>query len=95
MIEAVLRRCGLNVCSGEMGLADLKHHTGLGRPVLCPIAYGGGHWVVVSGVSRGGVFFHCPDRGPQRLREHAWTVNWRDTSTKGVEYDHWGIATWP
>lgn len=91
-VEAVCRRLGLSVLSGVMTVADLAHFTRTGRPVLCPVAALGGHWVVVRGVGRGRVYCHCPTAGPVSSRTAEWVAGWRDTSRSGHDYDRWGIA---
>lgn len=91
-IEAALRRAGLVVQSGTMTPADLQHHTQLGRPVLCPIASHGGHWVVVRGVARGCVYYQCPTDGPLVKRVAEWCALWRDSTRAAHDFDRWGIA---
>lgn len=94
-IEGAFRRAGLAVQSGRMDVGDLKYHVSRGRPVLCPVALYGGHWVVVRGASagrRGRVYFHCPACGPQWLATSQWESNWRDTTRAGHDFDAWGIA---
>lgn len=92
-IEALLRRAGLKVISGTMTTADLKHMTTTGRPVICPITTPeGGHYVVVRGVGRGKVWYHCPSDGPKSMKISDWEANWNDTSRSGHEYDKWGIC---
>ena len=92
-VEAVLRSLGLSVLSGAMTLADLRHLTQTGRPVLCPItADAGGHWVVVAGVGYGRVSYHCPTHGPTKLPVAEWCLRWRDTSRAGMEFRKWGIC---
>lgn len=90
-VEAVLRALGLSVLSGEMTVADLRHLTREGRPVLCPVAVRGGHWVVVRGVERGRVHVHCPIEGPAAWRLADWEAGWAD-STRGREFVRWGIC---
>jgi predicted double-glycine peptidase len=91
-IEAALRRAGLAVQSGTMTPADLRHHTRQGRPVLCPIAAHGGHWVVVRGVGRGFVYYSCPAEGAKQVRLSAWLDLWRDSTRAAHDFDRWGIA---
>lgn len=91
-VEAVLRSVGLAVLSGTMTVGDLRHLTRAGRPVLCPVSAGGGHWVVVRGVARGRVHFHCPTRGPVHTPELHWVAEWVDTSRSGQTFSHWGIC---
>lgn len=91
-LEAAMRRAGLAVQSGTMTLADLQHHVRQGRPVLCPIASYGGHWVVVRGVGRGFVYAQCPTEGPIRVTLARWLDLWRDSTRAAHDFDHWGIA---
>lgn len=91
-VEAVLRALGLPVLSGTMAVADLRHLTRTGRPVLCPVARAGGHWVVVRGVARGKVHFHDPAAGPGAEREADWLAGWRDVARSGAEFARWGIG---
>lgn len=91
-LEMAARRLGLPVLSGTLTVADLAHLTRTGRPVLCPVAALGGHWVIVRGVDRGRVYAHCPVAGPVSAPAAKWVAGWRDTSRAGVEYDRWGIA---
>lgn len=91
-LEAGLRRAGLAVQSGTMTVADLQHHTRAGRPVLCPIAHHGGHWVVVRGVARGKVYYQCPTAGRLSLSLAQWVDAWRDSTRAAHDFDRWGIA---
>lgn len=91
-LEAYLRQVGLNVLSGTMGVADLKHLTKTGRPVLCPTAWHGGHWVVVTRVHRGRVHYQCPLEGPSSTRILNFEAAWSDTSRDGHRYRRWGIC---
>lgn len=95
--EALLRSAGLSVLSGTMTVADLKHLTSTGRPVLCPIDLYGGHWVVVAGVQRGCVHFHDPAVDDDQTVVRKWPAakfeeKWRDRTTKGQQYERWGVC---
>jgi ABC-type bacteriocin/lantibiotic exporter with double-glycine peptidase domain len=94
-VEAVLRSLGLTVWGGPIltGVGGLAHLTRAGVPVLCPTGLRGGHWVVVRGVGRGRVHFHCPVDGPSSLPRLSWESNWCDTSHTGEAFARWGIAT--
>lgn len=94
-IEAIIRRAGLKVQSGTMHVQDLKHHTRLLRPVLCPIDVYGGHWVTVLGVTRARVTFHCPVRGRLWDTHESWCSVWHDATRAGHPFDFWGIAVCP
>lgn len=91
-VEAVLRSLGLAVLSGTMTAGDLRHLADTGRPVLCPTAHRGGHWVVVRGVARRRVHFHCPIDGPGSLPVATWETLWSDSTRAGHEYASWGVC---
>lgn len=88
-IEACLRLAGRKIVSGEMSLADLRHFTRSGRPVIAVV---NGHYVVVSGVSRGRVHYQDPLEGPQRCSERDFVMWWKEADRLGVVYDQFGIA---
>lgn len=96
-MERAFRDAGLCVQSGDMTPADLRHHTRAGRPVVCLVteADGTGHWVVVAGVARGKVHFHCPAAGPRTEPTAAFAARWHDSDRVAVRYERWGIACWP
>ena len=91
-VEALLRALGLSVLSGNMTVDDLKHLTRTGRPVLCPVDLYGGHWVVVRGVGRGKVHYHCPTDGPGSMPAKDWAEKWKDVSRGGQEFVRFGIC---
>lgn len=94
-LAAVLRAAGCTVLAGPMpgGVADLKHFAAAGCPVLCPIADFGGHWVVVRGVARGRVHYHCPTSGPRSRPVAEWLTLWHDsTSEGGHQFARWGVV---
>ncbi len=93
-LETALRRAGLLVCAGRMSLADLTHHTRLGRPVLCPVDLFGGHWVVVRGATSKRVYFHCPSEGPQWVTRDRWLSIWHDSERSGDVFVNWGLSVW-
>lgn len=94
-IEAVLWDALGHVLRGSMDAALLQSLTRSGRPVLCPVTVaGGGHWVVVRGVARGRVYYHCPTAGPASLRLPAWHEIWRDHGPAGA-YHSFGVCGWP
>lgn len=95
MVEAAFRAVGLPVLSGRMIVEDLRHFTRTGRPVMCPVTDEDdcGHWVVVAGVERGYVHFHCPTDGPSKWKVKTWEAGWRDQYARsGHVYDSWGIT---
>lgn len=91
-VEAVLRSKGLSVLSGTMTVRDLKHLCDSGRPVLCPVSWAGGHWVVVAGVERRGVYYQDPAEGPKRKGVQEFLNAWRDGNRSGRHWVTWGIA---
>ncbi len=91
-VEAILRRASMRLQSGTMTVEDLKHHTKLERPVLCPVSLLGGHWVTVLGVERGKVRYHCPTDGFGHLPIETFVSSWRDSTRAGHCFDTWGIA---
>lgn len=93
-MEAFFRRQGLRVQSGEMTIADLRHHTEQGRPVVCLVKDNGGHWVVVTGVVRRSVCYHCPIEGEQVKSRTVWAAGWYDVDRFGTEYRGFGITCW-
>ena len=80
-----------------MTVADLRHLTGTGRPVVCPIQLGpaGGHWVVVAGVAYNAVYFHCPAGGPARRSRAGWAAGWHDFTRDGRHLVGFGVCGWP
>jgi len=93
-LYAMLRRAGLRVQAGTMSIDDLRHHTRLHRPVLCPIDLFGGHWVAVLGVTPKSVRYHCPTEGRKQTTHESWTRHWRDATIDGHAFDTWGIVAW-
>ena len=91
-MEATIRLYGLPVISGRMRVEDLKHFTNGERPVMCPIADHGGHWVAVAGVVRNFVHYFDPTIGLTRRRVDRWVQSWLDSDTKGNVYSNWGIV---
>jgi hypothetical protein len=94
-VAAVLRAAGCVVLAGPMPgtVGDLKHFTASGCPVLCPVANHGGHWVVVRGVQRGRVYYHCPLDGPLSRPGGEWLAHWHDTSAEGGHaFACWGVV---
>ena len=91
--RAILTGLGLIVLAGPMQVEDLQHLTRTNRPVLCPVNLYGGHWVVVRGVERGGVYFQCPTQGRLRLSMSKWLDEWVSYSETGHMFHQWGIAT--
>jgi ABC-type bacteriocin/lantibiotic exporter with double-glycine peptidase domain len=93
-IEGFLRQEGFMVQSGSMTIDDLKHHIKLGRPVLVLVSWKGGHYIVVSGVSRGYVYYQDPNEGPGRAKIAEFENDWEVFDRFGTNYEHFGIAVW-
>lgn len=91
-LVAMLLRGGACVGPGTWTVADLQHFTKSGRPVVCPVATFGGHWVVVRGVGRGKVHYHCPSFGRESVSFAKWADLWKDLSMSGATYRNWGIV---
>lgn len=91
-VEAFLRSLGFKLLTGTMSVADLKHFTKSGRPVL---VCRDGHWVVVRAVGRGLVYYHCPSDGPSKMTITRWEETWNDRTSSGHAYDHYGCAAAP
>jgi len=93
-IEGFLRQEGFLVQSGHMTITDLRHHTKLGRPVIVLVSWHGGHYIVVSGVRRGYVYFQDPAEGPGRLDLGQFLQAWASFDRFGTIYNNFGIAAW-
>lgn len=94
-IESYLRRAGLGVQMGEMAWEDVRHHGGLGRPVVLIMTPSTvGHYVVSRGVVRGHCHIHCPLTGPRRYAREALEAVWYDHDRLGPWYVGFGIAVW-
>lgn len=89
---AVLRSLGFDLLYGRMTVRDLRHLCNSGRPVLCPVAKNGGHWVVVRGVEGMRVFLHDPEDGPIDVSARLFASMWADTTELGHEFRSWGCA---
>jgi ABC-type bacteriocin/lantibiotic exporter with double-glycine peptidase domain len=94
-IEATLRRSGLKVISGEMDIEDLKHHTKLGRPVICLVQLDNvGHYLVVGSVKLGQVHFNDPTHGPGKNNIKQFKNRWKDVDRLNTTYTQFGITAW-
>lgn len=95
-IETWLRGLGLLVLSGSMTLDDLARLTKTFRPVVCLItpSHGVGHYVTVSGVGSGKVWFQDPTNGPAFVPIPEWKTQWLEVDRLGADYHQWGIAAW-
>lgn len=92
--EGLFRSEGLCVVSGEMAIDDIRFHTRLGRPVMCLIDDGGGHWVTILSVRYNMVYIQDPDDGPGKINVKQFLERWRDADRFGMLYHHFGIAVW-
>ncbi len=93
-LEPALRRAGLKTQSGSMEVADLKWHVSQGRPVICLIRVeGGGHWVVVRGVTAKRVHFHDPAKGRVWLTHEQWGDRHSDWDRHGTVYRQHSISS--
>lgn len=96
-IERHLRRIGLHVLSGSLHVDDLEHFCRQFRPPIVLATWpdgGDSHWVVVRGVSRGRVYFHCPIDGAESLRISEWDAIWHGSGKMGERYTRWGVVAW-
>jgi ABC-type bacteriocin/lantibiotic exporter with double-glycine peptidase domain len=80
--------------AGSVELHDLRHLTATGRPVICPVFWDSGHWVVVSGVTRSRVHLHCPIDGPTSVPIRDWLADWRDEPADSP-YQRYALCGWP
>lgn len=94
---AALRSLGLSVLAGgPLEVTTLRALTKEGWPVICPITRAaGGHWVVVRGVRRGRVHFHCPTHGASSEPVATWETQWCDSTETGTPFVRWGVAAGP
>jgi predicted double-glycine peptidase len=69
---------GFPCTAGTMDLADIRHFTGRGVPVVALITPETkiGHYVTVRGADRGGVYFHDPTRGSRALTRRGFLDRW-------------------
>lgn len=88
-IEALLRKIGRHVVSGEMTIEDLRYFTKSGRPVIAVV---NGHYVVVAGLTRARVCYQDPLVGPMRCRIKDFAGWWREADRLGVTYNQFGIV---
>lgn len=94
-LEHGFRRLGKRVTSGEMTLADLRHFTRRGCPVIALVQLDGvGHYVVVGQSTSRFVAFQCPSNGPRSLSAAKFLRLWTDIDRSGTIYHQWGIAAW-
>lgn len=95
-LEPTLRQTGFLVQSGSMDIDDLRHHCNLYRPVICNItSKGGGHYIVVAGVSRGFVKYMDPTPGEiVSMRVDDFKASWLDIDRNANIFRRYGIAVW-
>ena len=90
-LEAVLRRVGFQVLSGNLTVDDLKYFSA-NRIVACPIFTG--HWVAVTKVYRGFIYVQDPFSGPGFHSRAWWDERWVDQSKSGITYTNYGVIAW-
>lgn len=91
----LFRRAGLNVLAGEMSILDLQFQTrSMGRPVVCLVRLDEvGHYVVVTGVVRRRVYYHCPTMGLESEPVNIFADRWYDVG-RDCTYHQFGISVW-
>lgn len=95
MLQAALQEAGLYVFAGEIDdlLAPIVRS---GKPVIAlTTMHGGGHYVVVHGVSRGRVYFMDPVDGFRSMKWDDWRIIWRDRDGFANLYSRFGICGHP
>lgn len=90
-IAAFLRSEGFAVLDGNMEVVDLNYFTKNGRPV---IALCDSHYVAISKVFRGRVYFQDPTEGPRSLTTEQFNNYWNCESYLGVPFKRWAISLW-
>jgi predicted double-glycine peptidase len=92
---AILRDAGFRLIEGSASVDILAAFTRAGWPVLSVMTQaGGGHWVVVRGVSRGRVYYHCPSHGPRSMPAAEFESRWDDRDRGNVGYWRWVCCPW-
>jgi predicted double-glycine peptidase len=79
MVAAMLTM-GFDFTAGTMDLADLRHFTHRGYPVVALVTGldGAGHYVTVAGMDRRDVHLHDPAHGALSFRRAAFLDRWCD-----------------
>lgn len=96
-LSAILRESRrFELIDGSMSVDLLRMLTRNGWPVLVVLTPPGkgGHWVVVRGVARGRVYYHCPTHGRCSLPVASWEDAWDDRDRGNVGYWRWGVCPW-
>lgn len=97
-LEAVIRRdAAWHVRSGETMIDDLKHYAETWRPPICLVTMPGeteSHYIVVGGVWRGYVYYHCPCDGWGRMREAEFISMWHGLG-RHRDFRMWSLTAWP
>lgn len=92
-LEAQIRQSGFKVLSGDMVSQDLYNQTKLERPVIVlATLHGAGHYIVVSGVYYGYVYYQDSISGPSRLRRDKFEEVWHDFDRFGQVYKQFGLS---
>ncbi len=73
-------------------LDDLAHALDAGAPCICCVQRsGGGHWLVIQGVTDAGVVVMDPLEGTRTIPRAEFEKNWWDTAG-GKRYERWALA---
>ncbi len=93
-VRAVASAVFGSVVSGHLTVGLLDGFVRDGKPVIAHATFADGieHWVVVVGVTRARVHFHCPTDGRDSLSLADWDAVWRDD---GGRYRRYGVTGWP
>lgn len=94
-MRAVLEALGFATLFGVMTVDVLSCLTSSGKPVVCPVYFNPpGHWVVVSAVRDGNVYYHDPERGPEYMSTDDFESVWIGWTSSGIAYINYGVAAW-
>jgi len=95
-ILAVLNNAGFRVLSGQADIPILKSLVKLGYPVITLIRQEGvGHYVVVSDIHRGKVYYQDPLNGPVSSKVTDFVEIWLDVDMFGTDYRQYVICAYP
>lgn len=84
------------VMRGTLDVPLLRHLANAGRPTIALVTFeAGGHWVVVRGVARGRVYYHCPTNGPESRRIPDWLTTWTNGPPGAGGLHRFGICPDP
>lgn len=92
-LAAGFRSLGFKLLEGNWTIDLLKAVTKGGKPVCCLTQLEGvGHWICVSSVSRGRVWYQCPETGPTSQKIEEFEKNWIDYHYVGGVFDRWAVC---